>query len=259
MTATRPIVFQHLFKSGGTSVIDRMRDRVGSEHLLHVKSVPQFVAMAKAEPERLAAYAVVAGHLPLAVIRRALPEAAMMTILRDPVDRIVSQYFHFRKEGLRIKEAEAGGHDAPVRGTDGHFFRSRFCADNDFEAYLCDESPENTVYTRNHATCALAGLPKARNPHRLPILKRARANLDRFALVMTTEDIDARFDDAFGAIAADCGIALSRPPLPRGQTRRNVSPLRVSAGLRLSDGALAKLIRFNQSDYALYADFRWMH
>lgn len=263
--AQPPIVFQHLFKSGGTSVIERMRGIVGRDRLLHVKSVAALTAMAQKDPEKLASYAVIAGHLPLPAIDRLFPGAALMTILRDPVDRIVSQYFHFRREGLDLQQAsqDAGTQKRPA--SKGHLYRSRFCATHDFEAYVLDDSSENTTYTRNYAARALAGMRGTKRPTQSPILHQARANLKRFSLVMTTEDIDARFDDAFRALALDRGLAQDgglaaktlRSVIPR-ERRRNVSALRSREATALSDDALAALIAWNQFDYALYAEARWL-
>lgn len=265
MTAQTPIVFQHLFKSGGTSVIERMRDIVGRDRLLHVKSVAALTAMARKDPEKLASYAVVAGHLPLPAIDRLFPGAALMTILRDPVDRIVSQYFHFRREGLDLKKTsqEAGAQKPPA--SKGHLYRSEFCATHDFEAYVLDESPENTTYTRNYAARALAGMRGAKRPAQGAILRQARANLKRFSLVMATEDIDARFEEKFRALALERGLVQEgglaaktlRSVLPR-ERRRNVSALRSRDAAALSDEALASLVGWNQFDYALYAEARWL-
>ncbi|MFM9860778.1 sulfotransferase family 2 domain-containing protein [Pseudoxanthobacter sp. M-2] len=242
----RRIVFLHLFKCGGTTVIERLRSRLGASAVLHVKDVHAFDASLRENPAALADRKAVVGHLSLPLLETHFADWAWVTVLRDPVDRMLSQYHHFRRE------AGAFGAMGDEAGDD-HGFRVRFCAENDLLAFATSEDPRLTVYTRNYMTRKLAGVTRRR---RSQLGEKARAtaiaNLPRFAAVGTTDTLDETFlpalDDMMGR----------RPNLvDRLRPRANVSAARQGRRPPLDDAALDAILAHNAADIALYAAARW--
>ncbi len=105
----RPIVFLHLPKAAGTtlkSIIERVYgpDRVA---LLRIAK-GDIEAFAARPAEERAAFDAVAGHLTW-VERGILPGASVITMLRDPIERVMS-WFYYNKSNpnARLHEAFSG-------------------------------------------------------------------------------------------------------------------------------------------------------
>ena len=94
----RKSVFVHLPKTAGTSFHRAMRDTLGPEAVS-----PSFIAtnLSPADAERLDRYTVISGHISMADVRRYFSDRAILTILRDPVDRCLSWYYFARKGTTR--------------------------------------------------------------------------------------------------------------------------------------------------------------
>lgn len=94
------IVFYHLPKSAGTTLNRILRHNYRPDEM--VESGPDtqgFIAELEAlSPERLAAIRFLQGHFPFGVHERLPQRARCFTILRDPVDRVLSQYYHVRRD-----------------------------------------------------------------------------------------------------------------------------------------------------------------
>ncbi|MCW2309256.1 sulfotransferase family 2 domain-containing protein [Rhodobium gokarnense] len=256
MRTPPPIVFLHLFKCGGTSIIDAMGRIVGTERLYHAKNLERLQAELADPATPAANAAVVAGHMRSDQIAEWFPGAPVFTVLRDPVDRMISQYFHFRREGQRLAD-----HGATADGKvpkPAHLFRCRFCRENSFGAFVAASDRRLTAYTRNYMTRRIAGLTGRQSRQAGgTMLEAALANLERLAFVTTTERIDADFADLFRGLAERHGCEIRRGPFSRPARRRNVSQNRPDAALDLSASTLKALIANNRDDLALFAAARW--
>jgi len=218
----RRIVFLHLFKCGGTTVIE-LRD-----------------------PGAIAAYAAVVGHLSLPLLATHFADCAWITVVRDPIDRMLSQYHHFRGEAGSLAAQGAGSER-------DHDFRVRFCLQNDLLAFATSEDPRLTVYTRNYMTRKLAGVTRRSGAGMgTRALSTAIANLPRFAAVGTTDTLDADFLPTLDALAGRRGTLVDR-----FRRRANVSASRQGQRLPLDADALDAIIAHNTADIALYAAVRW--
>ncbi len=242
----RRIVFLHLFKCGGTTVIERLRSRLGAGAVLHVKDVHAFDASLRQNPATLSDRKAVVGHLSLPILEAHFADWAWVTVLRDPVDRMLSQYHHFRRE--------AGASGATGEEADGdHGFRVRFCAENDLLAFATSEDPRLTVYTRNYMTRKLAGVVRRR---RSQLGDKARAtaiaNLPRFAAVGTTDTLDDGFLPALDGMMGRRANLVDRL-----RPRANVSAARQGRRPPLDEAALEAILAHNAADVALYAAARW--
>lgn len=90
------IVFYHLPKSGGTTLNGILRRNYRPEEMVECgPDTHAFVAEIKTWPvERLAAIRLLQGHFPFG-LHEILPRPARcFTLLRDPVERVISYYYH---------------------------------------------------------------------------------------------------------------------------------------------------------------------
>jgi hypothetical protein len=106
-----PVLFVHVMKTGGTTLINRLRDHYGPAELWpdpaidHQFDGPRLVLrhhlsrayLASLPDDRRRQIRVYVGHLPLVARESIGPEVATMTILRHPVDRTISLLRQFRR------------------------------------------------------------------------------------------------------------------------------------------------------------------
>jgi len=93
------LVFSHIPRTGGTSLRNFVAR--GVDHALSLDALSDLAFRRDAE---LLDYDFIATHCGHAIFER-LPEARRVTILRDPVERIVSMYHHLRERGDDVSSA----------------------------------------------------------------------------------------------------------------------------------------------------------
>lgn len=91
----RPLVFTHIPKCGGSSVRESVRAKL-SEQLLAAYRGPERKAVRESLREQLDGKAALFGHFEFSLFEPLIGEARFFTILRDPVERIVSLLAYHR-------------------------------------------------------------------------------------------------------------------------------------------------------------------
>jgi len=257
--STPPIIFLHIFKCGGTSIIDRMRAAVGANALFHVRGREDVVAELSRPTSALRTARVIAGHIPLRVIEEHFPDSPVFTVLRDPIDRMISQYLHFRREGTRQSETSAGMPKGDYNIPENQIFRQRFCAENSFADFVRSDDRRLLPLTQNHMVRRLAGLRGREvlidDPE---LLEKAVSTLRHFAFALTTDQIDDRFLPRFAkTYQAQFGASIAKPALKLPKRKKNVAPDRGAAPVEIDPATIQHLIDQNRLDLALYASLRW--
>lgn len=104
--------FVHLQKTAGTALLRRLRHHFGEEHVYPLRS-EQGTAEVVLDVDRLASrveatgerFRVVTGHFPYAAVHRLPGRWSTFTVLRDPVERVLSFLRHQREVEPRFTTA----------------------------------------------------------------------------------------------------------------------------------------------------------
>ncbi len=214
----RPLLFLHIPKTGGTTLRKHLEHVLGRHAVLRVYG-------------GAAAHAFATGPLPEPPVRAVFtheriayllshPEAPRGTMLRHPVDRMLSQYRSARTW------PEHPLHEPASQMTPVEFARAR----------LTDDNAEGQTWVLSQTE---VGEDRAGRPMDV-LLREARANLDAMSFVGLAE----RFDESLALLSLDLGL----PPSP--YARRNTSIDR--AGDQLSDRERDAIAEVQPADMELY-------
>lgn len=197
------VLFLHIPKAAGTSYGAALADALGGERL--VPLIPEEITsedfQQNVDPDSLRKYSLVAGHVDFGLCRRA-PFLRPATVLREPVDRVVSWYHYV------LRSEDVG--NAPWR----RFIESRRLSVEGFLLHPRIRQLMGQAQTVQIAGYQWSGLAY---PPVDDLVGEAEANLATFAHVGLYE----RLGDSLRLAQAELGLA-STPTLPD----RNVSPER---------------------------------
>jgi Galactose-3-O-sulfotransferase len=187
--AGRQLCFLHIGKTAGTSLQHALFEAISDAAIFH-ESLSGFDRVSATE---LALNDIVIGHFTYQHVRKMRPTRFLMTFLREPVDRVVSNY-HF----LRTKSPVSQYSEVALRA-------ARSLSLKDF--LLC-EDPNVRMVTENFQTKALAF--DIRPNHLEPsmtgvLLENAERNLATFDFIGITE----YFDDSVRVLSEMLGVELS--------------------------------------------------
>jgi hypothetical protein len=171
----RQLVFLHIQKTGGISLLDFLGRHFDWYRTLWVFSPVEFDEYA---PSEIAHFDRVCGHLTARNLAAVRPDAFLCTVVREPIDRLISCYWYFRTFRVRMRESVRHAVES-ARG-------------KTFLEFLRDPAPEVRRHLFNHQAHALAGdwaAPDARPDDELAAA--AIAALERFDSVWLTDGFDA--------------------------------------------------------------------
>lgn len=243
------IAFVHLFKCGGTSVIHRLRSMVGEDRFYHYRSLAEAEQLLQSDPAAFEQFMVIGGHMPLEFLDRNFPSIDKVTVLRNPIDRLISQYYHFRREYGELTD------NSPPLVVQ----RARYCAANNFATYALSDDPEISRFTRNFMTRSLTPKGMQVNPDDPALLEDALATLFNFKLVTVSDRLDDKFFASVNALLVQGDIPPRKGLISRtlAKSAKNVSSERKYADISMTTEIMDGIMRRNWFDLQLYQRVKW--
>jgi uncharacterized protein (UPF0262 family) len=223
-----PVVFLHIMKTGGVT-LDEILFREYPKEVTHQIRAPlreSVAAFERLPEEARARVQLLTGHVYYGIHEYLPRPSTYTTLLRDPLDRVVSHYFWVcRNQGHTLHEAVAGKMSLTDFVTSGLSNQP----DNGMVRVLAGRSFQEVPFGGTHAEMLEAALEHIAS---------------RFTVVGTTE----RFDESL-VLMHD---ALGWRRLPR-YVRRNVTAQRPHAE-SLTDQERSTIEGMNQLDRVLYSE-----
>ena len=218
--ATAPLLFVHVPKTAGSSLYSIFRTILKPPELLKLHANRETLVRINALPKRHASrLKVLYGHVDTQLAKQIVPLRHCVTLLRDPVDRLVS-YYAF------AKDMNSGSHSDLARRTSIVQW---------IDALRLPETDNGMV--RRFSGLPEAGFGRCTGQ----MLERAKVNLAQFALVGLTE----RFDEFYALLANRLGLSM------RTYVAAKVNAERPRFD-QLPAETLAELERRNELDRELY-------
>lgn len=215
------VIFIHIPKTAGSTLL-RIMQREYGDAMYHVggeRSVDQLLSL---PPDRLAGIRAVAGHIPFGLHELLDPPATYVTLLREPVDRIVSHFAYAARtpESPLHAQVEAAG--------------------NDLGRYVA-EAPAAAYFNNGQTRLLGATDPRTSSPATEASLVRAKEHLSRhFSVAGVTE----RFDESLLMMSEAFGWSMAP------YRREKVSPNRPE---QVTDDDARTIIERNRLDVQLHA------
>jgi len=215
--------FDHIYKAAGSTIDRLFVDRLGMHRCTQGLVEPAISALVCHADKTY-----ITGHFSFSPRDEFNPERYNLTLLRHPVDRLISHYFFARN-------------DVALRGGDATI---EFTKELDLEAYYASDVSDvlnlaSNFQARHYATLEWDGTEELDDERILALAKKA---LHRYDLV----GVFHRLEEFAETLFADAGWGLM-PELPRvNMTSHRPGLAEVSELVKL------KLIAMNQLDIALY-------
>ncbi len=253
----RPVlVFSHLPKAGGSTLSQIIRHKVGGRSYCFYEVLFAWLNLEKEKrflrrfltlpPRERDRFDTLIGHMPTGIHRILARPCAYITLLRDPLERLISQYYHAAlREWNYSYAAIASGElslEKYLKEKSRNYMTKRILGfdlfDEAWDWRRLDEIKASGMEMRDAIDRAW------RKPVTPAMLEQAKTKLrEQFMLVGVTE----RFNDFVFLLARELGWA----PAPHYRLK-NISPLRPRA-LRPAPEVIAQFREHNRMDIALYA------
>ena len=164
------LCFLHIPKTAGTSLTELLIGRIGGDRVCPAGTLVDYDAMSD---EELARYDLLKGHFDYALRARLRRPAQFLTMLRDPVDRVVSLYHQWRRSPV------------PPGGLGGEAVAKRY----DLADFIdCGETAVEWRCVNAQVYQIADRVRQARDPEKdREMLDLAKAHLREFAFVGVSE------------------------------------------------------------------------
>ena len=221
MPSSPTIIFLHIPKTAGQSVHQFLRNLVGPDSVAPARVNEQLCALSVQD---LRSYRLISGHLDWALLDCVQEPKFVFTILRNPVDRILSFYFFLRGEAQKLSDAELrlpenqGKHAVLNLSCDDYFNAGkphlRIFLDNHYDNFYMYYFAGRT-YDARHRLLARRAADKSLTEAR--ILKMAFDNLALLDGVYTIDRLDLLERDVrFATGVHDGPVSLAKLHINRG-------------------------------------------
>ena len=219
------VIFLHIPKAGGTTLYSVLERQYGAAEILtlHDYEIPEIQRLSPEQQKRIK---LIRGHFWYGVHRHFQEECTYITLLRDPVERIISHYFYIKTDPRhylygKIQDLNLSLADYAMSDLSGEL-------DNGQLRLISGEEPPLGYCTED-------------------MLTKAKVNIEEhFSVVGLTERFDA-------------SVALMKIRLgwPRSihYTKRNVS----SAGARKEDLWAKLRMEIRERNWLDYKLYEWAH
>lgn len=143
---TRPLVFLHIPKTAGTSLIELLARNFDAGDVCRITDIHRTLSEITADVEVAVAEGkrLICGHFPYAAIAPLRHEVTPFTVLRHPIDRIVSLYKFWR-----VQDPDRAGGPAAR-------FACALARNLDFDRFLASDHPLIVSATRDEMCKSLA-------------------------------------------------------------------------------------------------------
>ena len=216
-----PLLFVHVPKTAGSSLYSIFRTILKPPELLKLHPNGETLVRINALPKRHATrLRVLYGHVDVQLAKQIVPPQQCITLLRDPVDRIVS-YYAFAKHMNSGLHSELARRTSITQWIDALRFPE---TDNGMVRRFSGDLQEARI---GGCTCQM--------------LERAKGNLAQFALVGLTD----RFDEFYALLANRLGLPMRTYVVAKVNAKRPRFD-------QLHADTLAELEQRNELDRELY-------
>jgi len=225
----RQLCFMHIGKTAGTSLQHLLRETLEATPV-YTGSPEDFDTI---EAGKLDHYGLILGHFCYRHTAKFRKERYLVTFLRDPVNRVLSNYYFLRGWKGEIYKGNKEMLEAAQRLS--------------LENFLKCDLPQVRSVTTNHQTLFLAAdFRTPGDPNDVHLRENAIYNLRQFDFVGITE----AYEESAALLFADLGL-----PLPSKLEVLNVTEDRISAN-QIPPETRRMIEKLNVLDCAIYAEAR---
>ena len=219
----RKIFFDHIYKCGGTSIIKILKTQFSDSEILLL----DFKGAASVAMKLHTDYRIIAGHFWFLPKEELPVDHFSITLLRNPIDRIISHYFYIKNNAY---SSSAPGFSA--------------IKTNDFHDYIFSQDPSILSIIKNYQTCHYLqlewnGTDQLDEVKQLELAKKALLNYNLVGVFH-------QFSEFVDILCYECGW-----PPAKEIPRENVTSKRPKLS-EVDPKIIQRLEELNQLDLALY-------